>query len=159
MKVMKICLRCATMMKWTTWNLDPLLICSTTQMKLVCFAENLGETRSYGSDVASVLVWYMLNVAQLKRRIILCVTYVKEVKKRSRNSDNFLMAYDILFHISVTHVRFFRVRTYDSYLDILNYEWIKLCFVGILEERHYPSLCAVLPHGVGNATQWHCLEF
>jgi hypothetical protein len=45
MKVMKICLRCTTMMNWTTWNLDPLLICSTTQMNLVCFAGNLGEKK------------------------------------------------------------------------------------------------------------------
>jgi hypothetical protein len=74
-KIMKICLRCTTMMNWMTWNLDPLLICSTTQMQLVCFAGNLGETRSYGSDVASVQVEDMLNVARLKRRIILCVTF------------------------------------------------------------------------------------
>jgi hypothetical protein len=78
MKVMIICLRCGTMMNWTTWNLDQLLICSTTQMQLVCFAGNLGETRSYGSDVASVQVGYMLNVARLKRRIILCDFFLKK---------------------------------------------------------------------------------
>jgi hypothetical protein len=44
-------------------------------MNLVCFAGNLGETRSYGSHVASVQVGYMLNVALQKRRIILCVTF------------------------------------------------------------------------------------
>jgi hypothetical protein len=63
-KVMKICLRCMAMMNWTTWNLDPLLICSTTQMNLVCFSGNLGETKSYGSDAASVQVGYMLTVAR-----------------------------------------------------------------------------------------------
>jgi hypothetical protein len=44
MKVMKICLRCTTM-NWTTWNWDVLLICLTTQMNLVRFAGNFGETK------------------------------------------------------------------------------------------------------------------
>jgi hypothetical protein len=52
MKVMKICIRCTTMMNWTTWSLDPILICSTTQKQLVCFAGNLGGTKELWSDVA-----------------------------------------------------------------------------------------------------------
>jgi hypothetical protein len=75
MKVVTICLRYTTVMNWTTWNLDPLLICSTTQINLVCFAGNSGETKEFGSDVASAQVGCMLNVARLKRRTILCVNF------------------------------------------------------------------------------------
>jgi hypothetical protein len=99
MKVIKICLRCTTMINWTTWNLYPLLICSTTQMNLVCFAGNLGETRSYGSEVASVQVGYMLNVTGLKRRIILCVTFAQRSKKEAETVTIFSwhMTYFFIF--------------------------------------------------------------
>jgi hypothetical protein len=35
-----------------------------------------------GLDVASVQVGYMLNLAQLKRRIIFCVTFALKSKKK-----------------------------------------------------------------------------
>jgi hypothetical protein len=71
---MRICLRYATTMNWMTWNLDPLFACPMTQMELVWFAGNLGRTMSCGSGVPPTQIGYMLNVAQLKRRTILCET-------------------------------------------------------------------------------------
>jgi hypothetical protein len=42
--------------------------------------------------------------------------------KKEAESDNFLMAYDILFYISVTHILLFCVRTYGSFMYLRHFE-------------------------------------
>jgi hypothetical protein len=160
MMVIKICLRCTTMMNWTTWNLDPLHICSTTQMNIVCFAGKLGETKElwFRCGLCSRWVYAECSAAETSNNFVWLLP--KEVKK-SRNSDNFLMAYDVLF------LYFCNTFTFSVYVHMIHscilrhFElWMnKTMFYKNPQGRSHPSSCAVLPHWVGNATEWHCFEF
>jgi hypothetical protein len=100
--------------------------------------------------VAFVQVGYMLNVARLKRRIILCVTFAERSKIRSRNSDNFLMAYDIFF-IFLQHMFTFSVYVHKILSCILRHFELRMNKTMFYKNPQGTSLslimCGVTPRG------------